>query len=124
MKRVPAVLLAALLVLSLSGCKVMKRISDGAYENAVADGSATLLGDRGVRLKARPMCRMPDTRSDALLRVHCTARTTMRRPGRGDRHRHRCRHRAPAGGVHRHRRRARGAAHALPRPRLPTFLNR
>ncbi|MDL4772655.1 MULTISPECIES: hypothetical protein [Thermomonosporaceae] len=76
MKRVPAVLLAALLVLSLSGCKVMKRISDGAYENAVADGSATLLGDRGVRLKARPMCRMPDTRSDALLRVHCTARTT------------------------------------------------
>jgi hypothetical protein len=68
--------LAALFVLALCGCNVMKRISEGAYRNAVADGTVEELGKRGVRLERRPSCTMPPTGSESVLRVRCTGRTT------------------------------------------------
>jgi hypothetical protein len=74
------VVLAALLVLALSGCDVMKRISEGAYRNAIADGTVEELGKRGVRLTDRPSCVMPRTGSDSVLRVRCTGRTTTGAP--------------------------------------------
>ncbi|MFI0351690.1 hypothetical protein [Actinomadura sp. 9N407] len=75
-KRVRAVALAVLLTFSLSGCELMQRISEGAYRNAVADGTSAELAERGVRMDRRPDCVTPDTGSDAVVRITCTGRTT------------------------------------------------
>ncbi|WP_433476871.1 hypothetical protein ACQPZP_07315 [Spirillospora sp. CA-142024] len=80
MRRVPAVLLAVLLAVTMSGCKVMQRISDGAYRNAVADGVVDELKARGIELEARPTCESPGRESDSVVRVGCTARTMTGEP--------------------------------------------
>ncbi|RSN71619.1 hypothetical protein DMH08_02265 [Actinomadura sp. WAC 06369] len=69
-----------LLVAALSGCDAMQRISEGAYRNAVSDGTAGELRARGVELERRPDCELPETGADALVRVHCTARTRTGEP--------------------------------------------
>ncbi|KAB2342099.1 hypothetical protein [Actinomadura rudentiformis] len=76
MRALRAGLLAALLVCTLSACDLMQRISDGAYRNAVADGTVAELEKRGVRLAGRPSCEMPATGDESLVRVRCTGRTT------------------------------------------------
>lgn len=69
-----------LLVAALSGCDAMQRISEGAYRNAVSDGTTDELRARGVELERRPDCALPETGSEALVRVHCTARTRTGEP--------------------------------------------
>ncbi|QFG23997.1 hypothetical protein [Actinomadura sp. WMMB 499] len=66
---------ALLAVVAVSGCEPMQRISEGAYRNAVSDGTADELRARGVELADRPDCELPETGSDALVRVHCTTST-------------------------------------------------
>ncbi|WP_285496393.1 hypothetical protein [Actinomadura sp. NBRC 104425] len=73
----PAVLL---LVAALSGCDVMKRISEGAYRNAVADGAAVELGERGVRLRGRLSCTTRAGRPESVMRIRCTGRTAEGAP--------------------------------------------
>lgn len=80
MRRLPAAVLLAVLPLSLSGCKVMQRISDGSYNNAVTDGVVAELKDRGIRLKHRPSCKTPDSGSKSVVHVHCTAETRSGQP--------------------------------------------
>lgn len=75
--------LAVLLVLSVSGvsgCKVMQRISDGAYRNAVADGTVDELKNQGVELQERPSCKTPESETDSVVRVNCTASTRTGEP--------------------------------------------
>nr|WP_218935595.1 hypothetical protein [Actinomadura citrea] len=60
----------------MSGCKVMQRISDGAYRNAVTDGVVDELDARGIELRERPDCESPGRETDSVVRVDCTARTT------------------------------------------------
>ncbi|MFD0691831.1 hypothetical protein [Actinomadura fibrosa] len=79
MRRLPAVLLAGLLVLSVSGCKVMQRISDGSYNNAVTDGVVKELDERNIRLEKRPSCKTRDSGS-ASVHVECTATTREGQP--------------------------------------------
>ncbi|WP_312874824.1 hypothetical protein [Actinomadura litoris] len=71
--------LVAVLVLALPGCKVMQRISDGSYNNAVTDGVATELRDRGIELRARPHCETRDSGS-SVVHVECTAETSTGEP--------------------------------------------
>ncbi|MFB4296407.1 hypothetical protein [Actinomadura sp. NTSP31] len=78
MRRVQAVLLAAVLAVAMSGCKVMQRISEGSYRNAVTDGVVAELKKRGIPLKARPSCKTPKTGDT--VRVSCTARTKAGQP--------------------------------------------
>ncbi|NKZ07727.1 hypothetical protein [Actinomadura latina] len=80
MRRVPAVVLAALLAVTMSGCKVMQRISEGAYRNAVTDGAVDELKIRGIELRERPACRSPAANTDSVVRVDCTARTVTGEP--------------------------------------------
>ncbi|GAA4150476.1 hypothetical protein [Actinomadura keratinilytica] len=80
MRRVTAVLAAALLAPALSGCDVMKRISEGAYRNAVADGAAVELDERGVRLKERLSCTTTTGRPESVVRIRCTGRTAEGAP--------------------------------------------
>ncbi|GAA4106978.1 hypothetical protein [Actinomadura miaoliensis] len=80
MRRLSAVLPAALLVLTLSGCDVMKRISEGAYRNAVADGAAVELDERGVRLQGRLSCATPQGGPESVMRIRCTGRTAEGAP--------------------------------------------
>ncbi|MFG2006422.1 hypothetical protein ACGFNU_45480 [Spirillospora sp. NPDC048911] len=80
MNALRAGLLAALLVFALSGCDLMQRISDGAYRNAVTDGTIAELRKRGVRLDGRPSCEMPSTGSESVVRVRCTGRTVAGLP--------------------------------------------
>ncbi|XVQ10347.1 hypothetical protein ACQP1W_48885 [Spirillospora sp. CA-255316] len=75
MRAVRACALAVALTLALSGCDLMKRISEGAYRNAVADGTAAELAGLGVRMDRRPDCLTPDTGDDAVVRIRCTGRT-------------------------------------------------
>lgn len=75
MRRAGRVVAAALAVVALSGCEAMQRISEGAYRNAVSDGTTDELRARGIELADRPDCELPETGSDALVRVHCTTRT-------------------------------------------------
>ncbi|GAA2435841.1 hypothetical protein GCM10010191_58220 [Actinomadura vinacea] len=67
--------LLAVLPLALSGCEMMQHISEGAYRNAVADGTIAELDEIGVRMDRRPDCTMPETGSESIVRVHCTGRT-------------------------------------------------
>jgi hypothetical protein len=78
--RLPAVVLAVLLAVTMSGCKVMQRISDGAYRNAVTDGVVDELDARGIELRERPDCESPGRETDSVVRVACTARTTTGEP--------------------------------------------
>ncbi|MWA06761.1 hypothetical protein F8568_041750 [Actinomadura sp. LD22] len=78
MRRVLALLAAAALAATLSGCKVMQRISEESYRNAVTDGVVAELDKRGIPLKARPSCRTPKTGDT--VRVSCTARTKAGQP--------------------------------------------
>jgi hypothetical protein len=78
MRRVQALVLAAVLAVSVSGCKVMQRISEGSYRNAVTDGVVAELKKRDIPLKARPSCRTPKTGDT--VRVSCTARTKAGSP--------------------------------------------
>lgn len=80
MRRVPAVVLAVLLAVTLSGCKVMQRISDGAYRNAVTDGVVDELKAKGIELRGRPACESPGRETDSVVRVTCTAETTTGKP--------------------------------------------
>ncbi|MES9609683.1 hypothetical protein AB0C69_39245 [Actinomadura sp. NPDC048032] len=80
MRRLPAAVLAVLLAVTMSGCKVMQRISDGAYRNAVTDGVVDELGEQGIELRERPDCRSPGRETDAEVRVDCTALTTTGEP--------------------------------------------
>ncbi|MEU8343200.1 hypothetical protein SAMN05443665_1015123 [Actinomadura meyerae] len=75
MRRGPALALAVLLALTVSGCKVMQRISEGAYRNAVSDGVVDELEIRGITLKERPACESPVPATGSVVRVTCTART-------------------------------------------------
>ncbi|MEU5882723.1 hypothetical protein [Spirillospora sp. NPDC047279] len=76
MRVLRAGLLALLLTTGLSGCDLMQRISEGAYRNAVTDGTIAELDERGVTLAGRPSCELADTGSEAVVRIGCTARTT------------------------------------------------
>ncbi|NDU75930.1 hypothetical protein GWI34_25360 [Actinomadura sp. DSM 109109] len=76
MRRLPAAVLAVLLAVTMSGCKVMQRISDGAYRNAVTDGVVDELDARGIELRERPVCESPGRETDSVVRVGCTAETT------------------------------------------------
>ncbi|WP_242614015.1 hypothetical protein [Actinomadura roseirufa] len=78
--RVPAAVAAGLLVLTLPGCKLMRRISDGSFNNAVTDGTVLELKNRGVRLEKRPSCKTPDSGSASVVHVRCTARTLAGEP--------------------------------------------
>ncbi|MFD0901657.1 hypothetical protein [Actinomadura sediminis] len=80
MRRAGRAVAALLLIVALSGCEAMQRISEGAYRNAVSDGTAEELRARGVELERRPDCELPETGSDALVRVHCTTRTRTGEP--------------------------------------------
>jgi hypothetical protein len=80
MKRVPAVLLTVLLAVTMSGCKVMQRISDGAYRNAVTDGVVDELRTQGIELRNRPTCKSPGRETDSVVRVDCTAETRTGEP--------------------------------------------
>lgn len=80
MRRVGRVCAAVLVVVALSGCEAMQRISEGAYRNAVSDGTTGELRARGVELEGRPDCELTDTGSDAVVRVRCTARTRSGEP--------------------------------------------
>lgn len=80
MRRGPVLVLAALLALTLSGCKVMQRISEGAYRNAVSDGVVDELKTRGIELRERPSCESPVPATSSVVRVACTARTTAGEP--------------------------------------------
>ncbi|WP_396454617.1 hypothetical protein [Actinomadura sp.] len=80
MRRVPVAALAVLLALSASGCKVMQRISEGAYRNAVTDGVVDELKARGVELRERPNCTSPKAETGSMIRVNCTARTRTGEP--------------------------------------------
>ncbi|MFB4312156.1 hypothetical protein [Actinomadura sp. GTD37] len=75
MRRAPAAALAVLLAVTMSGCKVMQRISEGAYQNAVTDGTIDELKVRGIELRERPSCESPVPSTDSVVRVDCTART-------------------------------------------------
>ncbi|WP_433245178.1 hypothetical protein [Actinomadura nitritigenes] len=78
MRRVLALALAAVLGATLSGCKVMQRISEESYRNAVTDGVVAELKKWDIRLKARPSCRTP--KIGDTVRVACTARTKAGQP--------------------------------------------
>ncbi|WP_141578477.1 hypothetical protein [Actinomadura sp. WMMA1423] len=80
MRRLPPVVLAVLLALTMSGCKVMQRISDGAYRNAVTDGVVDELAARGIELQERPECESPGRETDSVVRVDCTAVTSTGEP--------------------------------------------
>lgn len=80
MRRVPAVALAVLLAVTMSGCKVMQRISEGAYKNAITDGVVDELKIRGIELRERPSCESPAPNTDSVVRVNCTARTQAGEP--------------------------------------------
>ncbi|OLT33791.1 hypothetical protein BJF79_07795 [Actinomadura sp. CNU-125] len=80
MRRAGRLLAAVLLIAALSGCDAMQRISEGAYRNAVSDGTTDELRARGVELEHRPDCALAETGSDALVRVHCKARTRTGEP--------------------------------------------
>lgn len=80
MRRIPVLALAAVLALTMPGCKVMQRISDGAYRNAVSDGAVDELKIRGIELRERPLCRSPAANTDSVVRVDCTARTRSGQP--------------------------------------------
>ncbi len=66
--------------MTLSGCKVMQRISEGAYRNAVTDGVVDELKIRGIELRERPTCKSPAANTDSVVRVNCTARTKTGEP--------------------------------------------
>jgi hypothetical protein len=76
MRALQACALAVALTLALSGCDLMKRISEGAYRNAVADGTVAELAGQGVRMDRRPDCTTPETGDDTVVRIHCAGRTT------------------------------------------------
>lgn len=80
MRRIPVLALAALLAVTLSGCKVMQRISEGAYRNAVTDGAVDELKIRGIELRERPLCKSPAATTESVVRVDCTARTRSGEP--------------------------------------------
>ncbi|QXJ24145.1 hypothetical protein AGRA3207_005409 [Actinomadura graeca] len=79
MRRLLTAAALALLVPALPGCKVMQRISDGSYNNAVTDGVVAELHDRGVRLDGRPSCTTQDS-GTSVVHVQCTARTSTGEP--------------------------------------------
>ncbi|TYK49635.1 hypothetical protein FXF68_18095 [Actinomadura decatromicini] len=68
------------LALTVSGCKVMQRISEGAYRNAVSDGVVDDLKAQGIELRKRPECTSPKRETEAMVRVNCTARTRAGEP--------------------------------------------
>jgi hypothetical protein len=78
MRRILVLVVAVVLGATLSGCKVMQRISEESYRNAVTDGVVAELKKRDVRLKARPSCRTPKTGDT--VRVSCTAETKAGQP--------------------------------------------
>jgi hypothetical protein len=80
MRRIPVLALAVLLALTMSGCKVMQRISEGAYRNAVSDGTVDELKIRGIELRERPLCKSPAAATESVVRVDCTARTRSGEP--------------------------------------------
>ncbi|GAA1872012.1 hypothetical protein [Actinomadura bangladeshensis] len=80
MRRIPVLALAVLLALTMSGCKVMQRISEGAYRNAVTDGVVDELKIRGIQLRERPLCKSPGGTTESVVRVDCTARTRSGEP--------------------------------------------
>ncbi|MBO2447333.1 hypothetical protein J4573_09570 [Actinomadura barringtoniae] len=67
--------LAVVLAVSLSGCEMMTRISDGAYRTAVTDGSIRELQERGIKLDGRPSCTSPKAQSGSVVVIDCTGRT-------------------------------------------------
>lgn len=68
------------LVLALSGCGVMQKISVGAYKNAVADGAVAELTELGIKVDGRPECRTSDAGSTDVFRIGCTGRTAKGEP--------------------------------------------
>jgi hypothetical protein len=80
MRRIPVLALAAVLAVTMSGCKVMQRISEGAYRNAVSDGTVDELKIRGIELRERPLCKSPAAETESVVRVDCTARTRSGQP--------------------------------------------
>lgn len=68
------------LALTLSGCKVMQRISEGAYRNAVSDGVVDDLKAQGIELRQRPDCTSAKRETEAVVKVSCTAQTRAGEP--------------------------------------------
>jgi hypothetical protein len=64
------------LMVVLSGCRVVERVSENAYLSAVADGAAAELGERGHPVAGRLACALPPAESGTTLRVRCAGRTT------------------------------------------------
>ncbi|GAA1567584.1 hypothetical protein GCM10009678_58010 [Actinomadura kijaniata] len=75
------VLMAALVVL-VSGCDLMARISEGAYRNAVTDGVVNEMGERGIALTGRPGCAWLREGPPGTVRISCTATTRSGEPVR------------------------------------------
>ncbi|MEW2352463.1 hypothetical protein [Spirillospora sp. NPDC029432] len=67
---------AVLLALALTGCDMMQRISEGAYRNAVADGTVAELARHGIAMDRRPDCRLDEPLTDATVMVRCTGHTS------------------------------------------------
>lgn len=61
------------------GQPVLVRVSEGSYRNAVAEGAARELADRGIALAGRLRCRLTH-RSASALAVACDGRTADGRP--------------------------------------------
>ncbi|WP_018656007.1 hypothetical protein [Actinomadura flavalba] len=80
MRRTAAVLLAVALVVPLGGCRVMQRISEGAYRTAVTDGATVELAARGVHLEHRPECAFPREAGPDTLTIRCTGSTVAGAP--------------------------------------------
>ncbi|XRQ05637.1 hypothetical protein ACN3XK_55200 [Actinomadura welshii] len=74
------VLFVVLLAVTASGCETMRRVSEGAYRNAVVGGAAHELAARGIELRGSPDCHVPAPRSDSAVQVTCTARTRTGEP--------------------------------------------
>ncbi|TDC90770.1 hypothetical protein [Actinomadura sp. 7K507] len=80
MRRFAVAVPAVLLVLTMSGCTPMERVSEGAYRNAVTGGTVDELKAQGIELRARPECKTPETGTASVVRVNCTAQTRTGEP--------------------------------------------
>ncbi|RAY15984.1 hypothetical protein DPM19_07020 [Actinomadura craniellae] len=74
-----AAALALVVLVTVPGCRVLERISENAYLNAVASGATAELDARGHPVAGRLDCALSPSGTVAL-RVGCTGRTAAGRP--------------------------------------------
>lgn len=70
-----AVLLMITALLTLSGCQMMTRISDGELRKAAASGAAGELERMGYRPDRSLVCKTPPSNTASVVRVECEGRT-------------------------------------------------